>query len=307
MSIDRIIDFYISSITGPIYAILAILAATTVFALVWRFLTPSAPPVVPHGISATELAYLRSDAAPVVTALAGLRASGRITTDGRVDPSVPPGPESDWFTERVLQRVAGNPEHTVRSLIVASRGDLPVLEKRLCDCGLMRPAAERARIRWGAVPALAAAAVGIAFCVYQFAFAAMSAKSTAGTILLLSIVLAPYATAVLPALFSVDRRNRAGRKLLKTQQKRQEFLKPTRRPAFTTYGPAAVATATALFGPAALWAVDPDYATSIELNGDADGGGDGAGCGASCGGDGGGGGGGGDGCGGGGGGGGGGE
>lgn len=290
MSIQEIIDFYLSSIAEPMWTILAIVAATTAFALVWRFVAPAGPPAVTDGISATELAYLRSDAAPVVTALAGLRASGRITTDGRVDPSVPAGPESDWFTERVWQRVARDPSSTVRTLIIASRGDLPVLQKRLSERGLTPSAAERTRIRLGAVPALVATAIAVAFCIYQIIQG--SPKFTASSILLLAVIVGPYAGIVLPALFRVSRCTRAGRRLLKAQQKQQEFLKPSRRPAFSTYGPAAAATSTALFGTAALWAVDPDYATSLELNGDADGG-DGGGCGASCGGDGGGGGGGG--------------
>ena len=291
MSLDRIIDFYAGSITGLMYGILAALVAATAFALLWRFIMPSRRPVVTEQISPTELAYLRSDAAPVVTALAALRASGRITTDGRVDPSRPAGRESDWFTEQVLRHVANDPEHTVRSLIAASRGELTVLEKRLSDRGLMRSSAERARIRWGTAPALVVVVMGIAVCVYQVM--ELPARSTTGAILMLTLFLGPYGVVVLPALFSVDRRTRAGRKVLKAQEDQQEFLKPARRPAFATYGPAAAAMSAALFGTGALWAVDPDYATSVGLNGDGDGGGDGGGCGASCGGCGGGGGGGG--------------
>ncbi|WP_395309500.1 TIGR04222 domain-containing membrane protein [Mycobacterium sp. AMU20-3851] len=295
-TLDRIIGFYGGAMNGVAYGILAALAAATAFAVVWRFITPARPTASTDGISATELAYLRSDAAPVVTALAGLRARGRITSDGRVDPSVPAGPESDWFTQRVLQRVAADPRHTVRSLIIASRGDLPTLERSLCARGLMRPAAERTRIRLGALPALAVTAMAIAYCVYQLI--QLPARSSTWAWVTMIIVI-PFALVVLPALFSVDRRTRAGRRLLKVQQKQQEFLRPARRPAFTTYGPASAAVSAALFGTAALWMLDPDYATAVELNGDTDGGGDGASCGgSSCGGDGGGGGGGGGGCGG---------
>src|SRR5688572_7650263 len=129
MSFQSIMDYYISSISGWMYAAVGLLAVTTIFAVVWRFFASEHPPTVTDGLSATELAYLRSDAAPVVTALATLRACGRITAEGRVDPRVPAGPESDWLTERVLQRVAADPAHTVRTLMAASRGDLPVLEK----------------------------------------------------------------------------------------------------------------------------------------------------------------------------------
>ncbi|MDF2585025.1 MAG: hypothetical protein K0R33_3668 [Mycobacterium sp.] len=300
MSLERILDVYLGSISGWMYVVVAALVVSTAFAVVWRFLAPEPPTPLTEGIRATELAYLRSDAAAVVTALAALRASGRIMADGRVDPRVPRGPESDWFTERVWRRVADDPAHTVRTLIAACRADLPVLEQRLCERGLIRPAAERARIRWGAVPALVTAVAGGALCVYTIT--QHPARFNTGAILLLTVVLTPFAVAVLPSLFSVDRRTRAGRRLLRAQQKQQDFLKPARRPAFATYGAGAVAMSTALFGTAALWSVDPDYATSVELNGDADGGGDGASCGgcggggggAGCGGCGGGGGGGGE-------------
>ncbi|HTM83346.1 MAG TPA: TIGR04222 domain-containing membrane protein, partial [Mycobacterium sp.] len=62
------------------------------------------------------------------------------------------------------------------------------------------------------------------------------------------------------------------------------YLEPAKRPAFATYGPAAVALSAALFGTGALWAVDSDYSSAVELAEDSGSGSDGAGCGAFCGG-----------------------
>lgn len=281
MSLGRIVDFYASAITPAMYAILCALGVATVAAVLWRVIQSARPRVMADDLSPTELAYLRSDEAPVVAALAGLRASGRITTDNRVDPTVVAGPESDWFTERVLDHVRDNPAHTVRTLIAATRADLPALEKRLCERGLMRSAAERAHIRWGVLPALLMLAGGVAYCAHQVWMPPTGPEVAA--ILMLTVVLIPYAVIVAPALLTVDRRMRAGRRVLKAQRRRLDYLGPAQRPAFATYGPAAVAMSAALFGPAALWSVDSDYATSVEVSGDADGG-DGGGCGASCGG-----------------------
>ena len=284
MPIDRIIEFYTGSMSGTLYGLLAALAGTIAFAVAWRIIITAGRRSVTEQPTATALAYLRSDAAPVVAALAGLRASGRVTEDGRVDRAVPAGPESDWFVERVLQRIADTPGHTVQTLIDESRGDLLVLEQWLSDRGVMRSAAQRAGIRWGAVPALVVLAMVIGYCGYVLT--RLPEQFSAGAWLTLAVFV-PVALVTLMCLFSVGKRTRTGRRLLTAQQHRLDFLRPSRRPAFATYGPAAAAASAALFGTAALWALDPGYATSVALNGDADG--SGAGCGGtSCGGDGGG-------------------
>lgn len=282
--IDRIVDFFTSSMSGPWLTLLAALAATIAFAVAWRIIITPGRRELTEPPTATALAYLRSDTAPVVAALAGLRASGRITADGLVDRSVPAGPESDWFVERVLQRVARTPRPTVTTLILESRGDLIPVQQWLSNRGLMRSASERAGIRWGAVPALVVLVMGIGYSTYVLVLLPESYGPGAWLTLAFFV---PVALVGLPCLFGVNKRTRAGRRLLAAQQHRLDFLAPARRPAFATYGPAAAATSAALFGTAALWAVDPGFATSVELNGDAEGGG--ASCGGtSCGGDGGG-------------------
>lgn len=289
MSIGDWIEGYTGAMTGGAYGYLAGLATTAVCAVVWRLVTTPRRRAVTEPISATELAYLRSDVAPVVAALAGLRASGRITGRGRIDRAVPVGPETDRFTGQVLKRVGTDPEHTVPSLYSASQDDLAALEDRLSARGLMRSRAERARMRWAAAPSILMVALGVGYCVYLITQLSDHSDYVTSLVVLVTATVF-YGLVVLPRLLTVDRLTRAGRRLLAAEQKRLAYLEPAKRPAFATYGPAAVALSAALFGTGALWAIDADYSTSVQLAGSSSGGGpDSAGCGASCGGDGGGG------------------
>jgi uncharacterized protein (TIGR04222 family) len=285
--IDQVIEMSTRAIAEG-YGYLVVLAATAVFAVVWRIATTPCRRAVTEPISATELAFLRSDVAPVVTALAGLRAAGRITRNRRVDRAVQAGPEMDPFTDQVLEQVATDSKHTVSGLFDASQGDLLALERRLSRRGLVRTRAERARMRWGTAPSVLVLALGVGYCVY-LGIALFDHPDGAVRFAAACVATVLYATVMLPLLLTVNRLTRAGRRLLEAEQERLSYLKPSERPAFATYGPAAVALSVALFGTGALWAIDADYCTSVDLAGDSSGGTDGAGCGASCGGDGGGG------------------
>ncbi|MEV0672385.1 TIGR04222 domain-containing membrane protein [Mycobacterium sp. NPDC050441] len=269
---------------------LAALVAAAVFAVLWRTATAPRRPASQDPISPTQLAYLRSDIAPVVAALAGLRASGRITGNGRVDRAVPAGPEDDRFTEQTLARVASDADHTVPSLYADSGDDLAALEKQLSERGLLRSQSERTRMRWGTAPSFVVLAIGIGYCVY-LATHAEDHPSYVVPLVVLILATVGYSVAVLPRLLTVDRLTRAGRQRLAAEQGRLAYLNPAERPAFETYGPVAVALSVAVFGTGALWAVDSDYSSSVQLAGESSGGGDGGGSGgsgASCGGDGGG-------------------
>ncbi|MFV8049307.1 TIGR04222 domain-containing membrane protein [Mycobacterium sp. 48b] len=290
MSLEKLIDRYAEAITAEGYGYLAALATTVVFAVLWRIATTPRRAAVTEPISATELAFLRSDIAPVVTSLAGLRASGRITANRRVDGAVR-SPEIDGFTGRVLERAGADPDHTVPGLYAASGDELAALEAQLSRRGLVRSTAERTRMRWGTAPSILVMALGVGYGIYLLtSLSDRPIHAVTFTAVALATVL--YGALVLPHLLGVDRLTRAGRRLLAARQRELAYLEPARQPAFDTYGPAAVAMSVALFGTGALWAVDSDYSTSVQLAGDSSGGADGGGCGASCGGDGGGGGGG---------------
>jgi hypothetical protein len=144
-------------------------------------------------------------------------------------------------------------------------------------------------MRWGTAPSVLVTLFGFGYSVYLLT--RLINHGHLGHAVEFAMVLATtalYATVVLPALLTVDRLTRAGRRLLEAEQGCLSYLRPAERPAFATYGPSAVALSVALFGTGALWAIDADYSTSVELAGGSSGGTDAAGCGASCGGDGGG-------------------
>ncbi|MGV0743150.1 TIGR04222 domain-containing membrane protein [Mycolicibacterium sp. XJ870] len=286
--IEELIDWYAAALTGAGYRYLIALAATAVFGAIWRIATTPRRRAVTEPINPTELAFLRSEVATVVAALAGLRASGRITRNGRVDRAVH-SPQIDRFSGQVLKSVADDPKHTVPGVFASSRDELAALEDQLSERGLVRTGAERTRMRWGAAPSIVVMVLGIGYCVY-LATGVSEDLDLLAQIVVMVIVTLLYGFLVLPRLLKVDRLTRAGRRLLTAEQKRLAYLEPTKQPAFDTYGPAAVALSVALFGTGALWAIDAEYSTSVQLaGGSSDGGTDGTGCGASCGGDGGGG------------------
>ncbi|MFA5608113.1 MAG: TIGR04222 domain-containing membrane protein [Leucobacter sp.] len=280
MFIEKAIEFYGELLTGPVIAYLAALAATIVYALVWQFVARPRGRTTDEPLSATELAYLRSEIAPVVTALAELRAQGRIDQNGVVHSSAHP----DLFTNHILRRIALNPDHTVSRLYHASGPQLDALEERLSARGLTRTRAERKRMRWAVAPMLAVMAVGVGFCLYHVTPLSGPGIDVA-SIMFVAIPTVCVAVGVLPSLLDVNRLTWAGRRRLAAEKKRLAYLEPKKRPAFATYGPAAVGMSAALFGTGVLWAVDSDYSSSVELAGESASGG---GCGASCGGDGGG-------------------
>ncbi|MGE2835956.1 TIGR04222 domain-containing membrane protein [Mycobacterium sp. SMC-4] len=265
------------------------LTATVVFAVVWRIAAEPRRPAVTSPLAVTELAFLRSNVAPVVTALAGLRASGRIGPDGRADSTVHAA-TTDRFSDRVLAHVAVDPAHTVVSLVKACRHDLAAMERRLQSSGLVRTDSERMRLRLGAIPSIAVMAGGIALFSYRLLQQPVHTSEDTAVIITVGVPTLLCGLLVLPSLLTVNRLTRAGRELLAAEQKKRSYLEPAKRPAFGTYGPASVAMSAALFGTGALWLCDPAYATEVEVAGKSSAGG-GASCGsASCGGDGGGGG-----------------
>jgi len=289
MSIEKMFERYVESMPAGVSWYLIALTATAVFAVVWRIATTPRRPVTTDPLSATELAFLRSEVAPVVTVLTALRAGGQITTSGHLGRPAR-GAAADWFSEQVLRRVAADPRHTVADLVKAARPDLDGLEHQLSSRGLMRTQAELGRMRVGSVPAVMVTISGIVYAIYLLVHLVGGQRelTPALTVVIVSTLL--YATVVLPALLVVNRLTREGRRVLTAQEKNLSYLDPAKRPAFGTYGPGAAAMSAALFGTGALWLLDRDYAAAVELAGDASSGG-GASCGGSSCGDGGGGGG----------------
>ncbi len=124
----------------------------------------------------------------------------------------------------------------------------------------MRPAAERLRSAWGALPALAVTAVAIALCVYQLMQRAAARSSTwawgdDGR-------RDPVCAGGAPRPVRVDRRTGAAA-LLKAQQKQQEFPgRPGARRSPRTVRVLGRPRRPVRSGRAAV--LGPDYATAVE-------------------------------------------
>jgi uncharacterized protein (TIGR04222 family) len=293
---ESFFEFYGRAVTDAGNGYLVALAAAALFAVIWRITATPRQRREIGPVSATELAFLRSDVAPVVTALASLRATGRVTSARTVDHAIR-GTPIDGFTAGMLRRVTGDPIHTVPRLYLTSRDNLATMAEQLGERGLVMTPQQRRRIRWGVAPSAVVVLFGVGYCIYLVTKLA-DAPDLAITF---AVVLFPtilYGAFVLPWLLQVRRLTPAGRRFLAQERKRLAYLDPAKSPAFETYGPAAVALSVALFGAGALRAVDGSYADAVQAAGVAGGSDGGGGCGASCGGDGGGGGGGCGGCGG---------
>ncbi|WP_131814479.1 TIGR04222 domain-containing membrane protein, partial [Mycolicibacterium fortuitum] len=230
MSIEQLMERFATAMTAEANWYLAALVAAAVFAVLWRIITTPRRQASADPISPTELAFLRSDVAPVVAALAGLRAGGRITGNGRVDRAVPAGAQDDRFTEQTLARVAADPEHTVPGLYAASGEDLAALEEQLSRRGLLRTQSERSRMRWGVAPSFPILVAGIGYCVYLATHADQHPSYVAPLVVLILATLG-YLVGVLPLLLKVDRLTRAGRQLLAAEKARLAYLDPSKRPA----------------------------------------------------------------------------
>lgn len=123
-------------------------------ALTWRFVAaPRRRAVVEPPLTATELACVRNRQAPVVVALAQLRAADR--TD-----SAPVQLDTDAITRVVRTHYVGRPSYTVSELTVTLAGELDALEERLAARGYLRSDTDRWRMRLGAAPVTACAVGG---------------------------------------------------------------------------------------------------------------------------------------------------
>ncbi|MFY1650801.1 TIGR04222 domain-containing membrane protein [Solwaraspora sp. WMMB762] len=128
-------------------------------------------------------------------------------------------------------------------------------------------------------------------------FAGAANNRPVGYLVLMLAVTVPVA---LVLFFSVPRRTRAANRLLTKLRSQYRHLSPTLRPAPATYGVAGAAMGVGVFGAASLWAMDPAFAGTAEIQrvsagtgssgwggdsgGDGGGGCGGGGCGGGCGG-----------------------
>ncbi|MFG2100279.1 TIGR04222 domain-containing membrane protein [Micromonospora echinaurantiaca] len=210
-------------------------------------------------LSPEQAAYLNGGAALAVPATLGaLRGAGsvgvgpgrRLVTTGPMPAGATPLAQAVYNAAARRTRVADLRRNGwVASALTQLGADL---EQR----GLALSSGRRESARRGAMALLLLLAVG----VFRL-FDGLSGDKPVGYLLLtlvgivvafLILVRAPY-------------RTRAGRAALRTLRQRHVHLAPASSPAYATYGATGAAMGVALFGTAALWAMDPGFAEQAEI------------------------------------------
>jgi uncharacterized protein (TIGR04222 family) len=241
------------------YFVLAV--AGLVIALVWRTVTTGGRTVTGYpSLSPVELAYFSGgEQLAVQAALAGLR------TAEAVGPgplpwtvvAVAPMPPGLGELEYAVHTAARTPQSV--AFLLSDPGVRQAMGRigdRLIADGVLLSPAQRRRVRAGALPLLAVAALGV---VRTFAGLANQKP-------VLYLVLASVVTiAVALRLLKVPRGTRAGWRLLSQARVDNRHLEPNRSPSWVTYGAGGAMLGVALWGTSAWWAADPAFATHAGL------------------------------------------
>ncbi|MBG6137362.1 TIGR04222 domain-containing membrane protein [Longispora fulva] len=205
-------------------------------------------------IDPIDVAYLKGGPGLAeYAALAALRAAGAVAPDGT------PGtlPVGMPRLARVAHEgiVAGSgPWQSLRT--PAGREAQDQIRTKLERQGLLTSRSQRAGARVGPIVLLGAAAGGVAL-------AARSVEPRHTVLFVLgTALLAIVGVLTLRAPY----RTVAGKVVLRDQTRRNGHLHPRNRPAWETYGPAGAALSVGLFGTAAWWASDPDYARALGMS-----------------------------------------
>ena len=221
-----------------------------------RCFQPGTAAVDMSDLTPVQLGYLRNGSGPAVAAaLAGLRMRELLRTETGCG-----APVFDPFLREVGALVETDEDLGVSGLGSRMKPHLRALERQLIACGLHTPRAHRWLMGVAATPPALVAIGGFAFQVVT--------RSGAG-IGWFWVFWAECAALVLMCFVVLDvpRSTPAGDAVLAAATRRWGFLKPSQRPAFTTYGPDAAALSVALFGGAALWWLDPEFAERFRVGG----------------------------------------
>jgi uncharacterized protein (TIGR04222 family) len=249
-------------ISGPTFLVgyLVLAAVLIAGAVLWRRAITAGPSgVVMREPHAQELAQLSGgDQLARYAAQAALRTAGAIDAAGhgvlRASGPMPVGAgELEYAIYNAVVRGANQ-----RS-IAADPGVRAALQRQrdnLTREGWLLDRAAQLRARAGGLVVLAWAAFG----GWRVQAGSENHKPV------MFITLAAVATALIGLrLLTAPRTSRAANRLLKRLRRGNAHLAPRNTPAWATYGGAGAALGVALFGAAALWAADPAFAASAEI------------------------------------------
>ncbi|WP_027660047.1 TIGR04222 domain-containing membrane protein [Salinispora fenicalii] len=206
-----------------------------------------------------QVAYLRGGAQLAVwTALAGLRSAGAINVgpDRRLtaSDSLPIGSTAldqaiHLAASRGLRAQELSSDRGVRQVVHQLRGEL-------VQHGLALSAEQRAALRNAVLPLTVLFAIG----VLRFG-AGLANERPVGWLILAQVAL----LVVTILLFQRPWRTRTADRVLRRLHHRHTHLAPRHNPAYATYGATGAAMGVALFGTAALWAMDPGFAEQAQI------------------------------------------
>ncbi len=209
-------------------------------------------------LSPAELGMLNSDRNAVMAALAQLRAAGIVSSDGPDRPlNASDRQHLDPFTIGVLHATAHLPKRTVRASMAAAAQPLRELRANLVDRFHLTGPSFRFALLLAAAPIDLVLILGIARIA-----AGISNGKPVGFLVFLTIVVAISWLFFLPK----PRMTARGRQAMAHARRAMTYLNPVQRPSLTTYGAAHAGMSAALFGGAALWLLDPDFAQLTEAD-----------------------------------------
>jgi uncharacterized protein (TIGR04222 family) len=245
-------------LTGYLVAAAALLLLATLHR---RALLGGAPNVLAAPMGPQQAAYLNGGPRiALYSSLAGLRAAGVIGSGGTTGALVTTGPKPLGLTplDNAVYDLAHR--HTRTRDLGADplvHSALERLRSGLEDAGWAVPEARRTGVRMWGLAALFLAGVGVVRVL------AGLANGRPVGYLVLALVATVAAAAYL--LLRVPVTTRAGRAAVRRLRGEQAHLAPANSPALATYGAAGAAMGVALFGGAALWAMDPAFAAEAEI------------------------------------------
>lgn len=245
-------------ISGPEFLVLYLVIAVgaVVAALMFRraaLMDTSRSPGA-QVLNPVEAAILFDDRRAVLAALAELRGYEYIESDGA--PLLALGPATDPFVRSVFDRLASGAQRRVGAIVTASIVPLAQLRTRLIEYGYLCGPQQRRAVGLAAIPVWAVVAIGGVRLV-----AGAANHRSVGFLVVVVLVL----VAVGMRLMRCPRLTPRGEAIRTEMLGGNSHLRPSNAPAFATYGPAAAALSVALFGVAAIWALDPALAAAAGM------------------------------------------
>ncbi len=251
-------------IAGPTFLTGYLVAAATLLLLATlhrRALLGGAPNALAAPMGPQQAAYLNGGPRlALYSSLAGLRGAGVIGSGGTTGRLVTTGPKPLGLTPLDNAVYDAAHRHTSTREVGADpavRGALERLRSGLEEAGWAVPDARRTGVRMWGLAALFLVGVGLV----RF-FDGLGNGRPVGYLVVALLAMAGVAVYL---LVRVPVPTRAGRAAVRRLRAEQAHLAPANSPALATYGAAGAAMGVALFGGAALWAMDPAFAAEAEI------------------------------------------